>query len=121
MQALRTSSRATRLAYLPSPTAAAFRRQPADGPLALPTAREIRLTFVAEGREQAGYFYDERARHGVPVTLDVRADAQGEEELLIAPEGVTPGPRVLLSACHRTGVAPPAERFAARSHSITTG
>ncbi len=86
--------------------------RPADGPLALPTAREIRLTFVAEGRDQAGYFYDERARHGVPVTLDVRADAQGEEELLIAPDGVTPVRSFFFQPPPDAGVAQPAERLA---------
>jgi hypothetical protein len=56
--------------------------QPDHGALALPTARELRLTFVAMGRSDAGYFVDEAARTGVPVVVDLRADATREPGLM---------------------------------------
>ena len=89
--------------------------QPDDGPLALPTARELRLTFVAVGRSDAGYFFDESAREGVPAVIDVRAEATSEPALLLdaappstvlqsfffqppPPDGSTPPPETRLAA-----------------------
>lgn len=63
--------------------------QPADGPLALPTARDLRLTFVAVGRDQPGYFADEKARRGAPVTLDVRRGATIEGDLIGEPAALS--------------------------------
>ena len=62
--------------------------QPADGPLALPTARGIRLTFTALGRETPGYFATAEARRGAPVPLECRANATSEDAdaLLTDPE-----------------------------------
>ena len=60
--------------------------QPEDGPLALPAARDLRLIFVGIGRDQAGYFADENARRGTPITLDLRAPASAEVDLLADPE-----------------------------------
>ncbi|MGJ5818618.1 hypothetical protein [Paludibaculum fermentans] len=58
--------------------------QPDDGPLAIPTARNIRLTLTALGREDADYFETEAARNGTPITLEIRADAAAEEPLFNA-------------------------------------
>ena len=64
--------------------------QPADGPLVLPTARGIRLTFTAIGRETLDYFDSAEARRGEPVPLECRADAMAEEQdtLLVDPDGL---------------------------------
>ncbi len=87
--------------------------QPTTGPLALPTARELRLTFVAVGRSQPGYFADDDARHGAPTVLDVRANAAAEDPLLVEPGDVTPVRAFFFQPAPETGVAPPAERLAA--------
>jgi hypothetical protein len=65
--------------------------QPSTGSLKIPTARDIRLTLVAIGRDDPGYFAPadpERGRQdprrGVPTIVDLRAPAQ-VEELLFAP------------------------------------
>jgi hypothetical protein len=88
--------------------------QPAEGPLALPTARELRLTFSAIGTDQANYFVDEKARHGAPVTLDVRAPEIDEPELLSDP-ATFPSLRSFFFQPPPPGntVSPPAERLAA--------
>ena len=64
--------------------------QPQDGPLVLPTARGIRLTFTAVGRDTPDYFASDAARRGEPVPLECRADAIAEDQdtLLIDPDGV---------------------------------
>ena len=59
--------------------------QPGAGPLALPTARDIRLTFTAMGREDAGYFDTPEHRAGAPVMLEVRAAASAEADLFADP------------------------------------
>jgi hypothetical protein len=59
--------------------------QPSAGPLNLPTARDVRLVFTAIGRNQPDYFFDESARRGTPVILDVRANATAEPQLLTKP------------------------------------
>jgi hypothetical protein len=60
--------------------------QPADGPLALPTARDLRLTLVSIGRDKPGYFVDDDARRGAPITVSFRAGAVSEANLLGDPE-----------------------------------
>jgi hypothetical protein len=55
--------------------------QPNHGPLAIPTARDIRLTFVGLGREDPGYFASAAARRGVPVSVELRAPASAEAPL----------------------------------------
>jgi hypothetical protein len=60
--------------------------QPTDGPLVLPSARDLRLTLTGMGRADAGYFVDDDARRGEPVNVDVRATATVEPELLSEPE-----------------------------------
>jgi hypothetical protein len=62
--------------------------QPSTGPLKIPTARDIRLTLVAIGRDDPGYFAaadPEREfpdpRRGLLTTLDLRAPAEVEEPL----------------------------------------
>ncbi len=64
--------------------------QPEDGPLVLPTARGIRLTFTAIGRDTPDYFASDAARRGEAVPLECRADAIAEDPdtLLIDPDGV---------------------------------
>jgi hypothetical protein len=64
--------------------------QPENGPLVLPAARDIRLTFIGIGRNDAGYFA--RARNGASVNVDVRANAIEESELL-AESGTFPALR----------------------------
>jgi hypothetical protein len=60
--------------------------QPKDGPLALPSARPVRLTLVPIGTDQKGYFADEQSRRGQPINIDVRANAEIETELFGEPE-----------------------------------
>ena len=57
--------------------------QPNSGPLALPTAREIRLTLIPVGRADDAYFHDEAARTGDPIVVTIRVEA-GAEDTLIA-------------------------------------
>src|SRR5204863_175717 len=38
--------------------------QPVDGPLTIPTARDVRFTFTPHGRDDADYFESEAARSG---------------------------------------------------------
>ena len=59
--------------------------QPENGPVALPTARAVRLTLTAIGRDKEGYFADEKSRRGQPINIDVRANAEIETELLGEP------------------------------------
>jgi hypothetical protein len=66
------------------PTLLAFSSsQPDDGPLALPSAREVRLTLVAMGRTDEGYFADEASREGEPAVMFLRAEAELEPVLLV--------------------------------------
>lgn len=60
--------------------------QPAEGPLVVPTARDLRLRLVSIGRDTPGYFVDDDARRGTPVTISFRATATIEEDLLGEPE-----------------------------------
>lgn len=60
--------------------------QPANGPLAIPTARDIRLTLVGLGKETPGYFASDKLRHGLPITVEVRAPAENEAPLFNAVE-----------------------------------
>lgn len=55
--------------------------QPNNGPLVIPTARDIRLTLVGLGREDPGYFASADLRRGLPITVDLRAPAQEEAPL----------------------------------------
>ncbi len=55
--------------------------QPEEGALVIPTARNVRLTLTAIGRADPGYFDSDQARQGIPVTVEVRADAIAEEAL----------------------------------------
>jgi hypothetical protein len=60
--------------------------QPGDGPLVIPTARDIRLTLVGLGRNEPGYFATADLRRGLPVTVEIRATAQIEAPLFTAVE-----------------------------------
>lgn len=51
---------------------------PGAGALPLPTARDVRLTLRAMGRDGPGYFANEEARIGVPVTVQLHAIAATE-------------------------------------------
>jgi hypothetical protein len=86
--------------------------QPADGPLVLPTAREMRLTLTPIGRDDENYFYGEASRRGIPIDVFVRADAVAEENLLTD----APLPATTLQAFFfqppRPGDASPCERLA---------
>ena len=88
--------------------------QPVEGSLAVPAARDLRLTFAGIGRDQAGYFLDDDARQGAPVTLDVRAPGTAEPELLAEPETFS-SLRSFFFQPQPPGntVPPPAERLAA--------
>ena len=86
--------------------------QPESGPLAIPSARDIRLTFVGLGREDPGYFATEEAREGLPLTIDLRAPAELEEPLFAAVE--SPLRSFFFQPPPPDGsVASPAERLAA--------
>ncbi len=61
------------------------KNQPADGLLVLPAARDLRLTFTAMGRDDAGYFVTPEDRFGAPVVLEVRAPSSVESDLLADP------------------------------------
>ena len=61
--------------------------QPGAGALALPTARDLRLTFTALGRDDADYFDAPEHRVGAPVKLELRAAAGAEADLLADPAG----------------------------------
>lgn len=101
------------LRFRDRPMLAGFPSQPNSGPLVLPTARDIRLTFAAVGRNDPGYFEDDAARHGVPVVVDVHADATAEAALLIPPDDVTPVRGFFFQPPPDSGVASPAERLGA--------
>ncbi|HEY6803382.1 MAG TPA: hypothetical protein VI306_07370 [Pyrinomonadaceae bacterium] len=60
--------------------------QPEDGPLAIPTARDIRIRLVGIGKEDPGYFVNDDTRRGTPVTLDLRAPATTEAPLFATVE-----------------------------------
>jgi hypothetical protein len=88
--------------------------QPAEGSLALPAARDLRLTFVAIGTDQADYFEDETSRRGAPVTLDLHAGATAEADLLADPEVFPPLRSFFFQPPPPdNSVAAPAERLAA--------
>jgi hypothetical protein len=61
--------------------------QPGDGPLAVPTARSLRLQLTAIGRDKPDYFADDGLRRGTPLNVDLRAAATAEPGLLGEPEG----------------------------------
>lgn len=85
--------------------------QPEDGPLAIPTARDIRLTLVGLGKEDPGYFADDKTRRGVPIAIDLRANAVTEAPLFAAVE--TPLRSFFFQPPPADGsVASPAERLA---------
>ena len=78
------------LAFEDHPTLDAFAAaQPATGPLAVPTARPLRITLTALGRDTPGYFADETSRNGTPVTVDFRAQATAEPDLFVEAEALT--------------------------------
>ena len=68
--------------------------QPSNGPLVLPTAREVRLTFTALGIDTPGYFASADARLGTPIDIIVRREADAEGDLLLDP----PAPQTPLQA-----------------------
>ncbi|RZU40812.1 hypothetical protein [Edaphobacter modestus] len=61
--------------------------QPDEGPLALPTARALRLQLIAVGRDKPGYFAEDKLRRGAQINIDLRAAATAESDLLGEPEG----------------------------------
>ncbi len=63
--------------------------QPNDGPLLVPTARDLRLVLTAIGRSDPGYFASDEARHGAPITVEIRAGAKAEEALFAAEPELT--------------------------------
>ena len=52
--------------------------------LPLPTARDLRLTLRAVGRDDANYFADEAARNGIPVVVQLHAIAAAETPWAVA-------------------------------------
>jgi hypothetical protein len=60
--------------------------QPDDGPLSIPTARDLRFTLTAMGRDDAGYFDSDAARTGLPITVELRAEAIAEEPMFSLPD-----------------------------------
>lgn len=56
--------------------------QPTAGPLLVPTAREVRFTLTAIGKDTEGYFASAEARRGVSIDVDVHCPADGEAPLL---------------------------------------
>jgi hypothetical protein len=88
--------------------------QPVDGPVVLPAARDLRLTFIGIGRDDPGYFADREARHGAPVNLDVRAGAIAESQLLAEPQAFSALRAFFFQPSPPDGsVASPIERLAA--------
>jgi hypothetical protein len=86
--------------------------QPNNGPLVIPTARDIRLTLVGLGREDPGYFASAELRRGLPITVDLRAPAQAEAPLFAAVD--SPLRSFFFQPPPADGsVASPAERLAA--------
>ena len=55
--------------------------QPPAGALAIPTARDVRFTLTAIGHDDPDYFESASARVGIPITVEVRADAIAEAPL----------------------------------------
>lgn len=55
--------------------------QPPDGALAIPTARDVRFTLTAIGHDDLDYFDSDAVRTGIPITVEVRADAIAEGPL----------------------------------------
>jgi hypothetical protein len=93
--------------------AAIAENQPDSGSLLLPTARDVRLTLTAMGRSDAGYFFNEAARRGAPVTVDVRSAADVEEPLLgDVDDGLDLRSFFFQPIPAGGGVAPPIERLA---------
>jgi hypothetical protein len=86
--------------------------EPEDGALRVPTARDIRLTFTAIGRDGGNYFESEAARTGIPISVEVRAGAAAEASLLTIPD--TPLRSFFFQPPPADGsVASPVERVAA--------
>jgi hypothetical protein len=69
--------------------------RPANGPLAAPTARDLRINLRAVGSDQPDYFSSDEARFGPAATLEVRAPAQVEEPLF-AGDLIDPARRTFL-------------------------
>ena len=63
--------------------------QPDDGPLLVPTARDLRLVLTAIGRSDPDYFASDDARHGAPISVEIRAGAKAEEALFAAEPQLT--------------------------------
>ena len=78
----------------------------ADGPLPLPTSRDLRLTLTSLGRPDANYFASDAARTGAMASVEVHIAAASEPALL------TPREEPLLGFFLRTppddGSSPPA-------------
>ena len=60
--------------------------QPNAGPLVLPAARDLRLTFTGIGRADPDYFATPAARVGAPVNVDLHTAAVAEAQLLTEPD-----------------------------------
>jgi hypothetical protein len=95
-------------------------KQPNNGRLVIPTARDIRLTLVGLGRETPGYFASEDLRRGLPITVDLRARAQHEAPLIAAVE--SPLRSFFFQPPPADGsVASPAERLATELDLVHSG
>lgn len=85
----------------------------ADGPLVLPTAREVRLTLTPIGRDDEGYFFDETSKRGVPIDVFVRRQSATEAPLLADVQAPAAPLQAFFFQPPRPEDAPPCERLGA--------
>jgi hypothetical protein len=96
------------LAYSDAPSIADWDpKQPPDGPLIIPRARDVRVTLRALTRHDPAYF-SPPARRGLPATIVLRAELRAEPALLIAPIDGSPPLRAFLFQRPAGIQAPPA-------------
>ena len=86
--------------------------QPSNGPLVLPTAREVTLTCIAVGFDTPGYFATADARLGTPIDIVVRRDAEAEGNLLLEPAAPRSSLHSFFFQPPEPGGVPPAARLA---------
>ena len=87
--------------------------QPDNGPLVLPAARDLRLTFTGIGRDDPKYFATAEARIGAPVNVDLRTAAVAESQLLTEPDAFPSLRSFFFQPPPDNSVASPIERLAA--------